>query len=140
LWDLRYDAPWTAADRRGTDDEENQYRFAGGPYVVPGDYVVTVHAAGKDLTKTVKVDMDPRVPVTAADLQAQLDAALTLREMTSRINMTVAQAGSLIRQLTALQDRLKHAPVRTTTNENQGHGGDGVQPPGGRGDLQSAVT
>ena len=33
----------------------------------------------------------------------------------------------MVQQLTALQDRLKKAPVRTTTSTNQGHGGEGQQ-------------
>ena len=32
----------------------------------------------------------------------------------------------LVQQLTALQDRLKKSPVRSTTSTNQGHGGDGA--------------
>jgi hypothetical protein len=104
-WDLRYDGPHQIAG--AADDEENPYRFAGGPYVVPGDYTVKVHAAGRDLTKTVKVGMDPRVPVSMADLQTQLDAALTLRDMMSKANLAVEHANSLIEQLKALSDRLK---------------------------------
>jgi photosystem II stability/assembly factor-like uncharacterized protein len=104
-WDLRYDGPHQIAG--AGEDEENPYRFAGGPYVMPGDYTVKVHAAGRDLTKTVKVGMDPRVPVSMADLQTQLEAALTLREMMSKANLTIEHANSLIEQLTALSDRLK---------------------------------
>ena len=104
-WDLRYDGPRPIDP--GAAEQENQYRFAGGPYVIPGDYTVKVHAAGRDLTKTVKVEMDPRIPVTMADLQTQLDAALTLREMMSKTNLTIARANSIIEQLTALSDRLK---------------------------------
>ncbi len=106
-WDLRYDGPHQVG---GGDEEENRYRFAGGPYVVPGDYTVKVHAAGRDLTKTVKVSMDPRVPVSAADLQAQLDAALALRDMMSKTTTTIDRANSLIKQLTALSERLKKEP------------------------------
>ena len=104
-WDLRYDGPHQIAG--AGEDEENPYRFAGGPYVVPGDYTVKVHAAGRDLTKTLKVAMDPRVPVSMADLQTQLDAALTLRDMMSKANLAIEHANSLIEQLTALGDRLK---------------------------------
>ena len=104
-WDLRYDGPRPI--NPGAAEQENQYRFAGGPYVIPGEYTVKVHAGGRDLTKTVKVEMDPRIPVTAADLQTQLDAALTLREMMSKTNMTIERANSIIEQLTALSERLK---------------------------------
>ncbi|MEO8727162.1 MAG: glycosyl hydrolase, partial [Acidobacteriaceae bacterium] len=73
VWDLRYDGPHPLANAK--EEEENEYRFAGGPYVVPGEYVVKVRAAGKEQTKTVTVAMDPRVPTTDADLKAQLDTS-----------------------------------------------------------------
>jgi photosystem II stability/assembly factor-like uncharacterized protein len=111
-WDLRYDGPRQVGGGREGADEESRYRFAGGPYVTPGEYTVKVHAAGRDLTKTVTVAMDPRVPVTAADLQAQLDAALTLRDMMSKVNMTIDRANSLIEQLKALSERLKKQPMQ----------------------------
>src|SRR5204862_7326249 len=107
------------------EEEPGAGRFGGGgaPLVIPGEYVVTLRAGGKEQSKTVKVDIDPRVPVPIADLQAQLDAGLTLREMTSRVNRLVERANNLVQQLTPLQDRLKRSPARTTTPTDEGHGG-----------------
>jgi hypothetical protein len=82
--------------------------------------------------------MDPRTQVSAADLQAQLDAGLTLRDMMSRVNVLVDRTNSVVQQLTALQERLTRSPVRTTTVTNQGHGGAGEQAPSG--DLVNAVN
>jgi photosystem II stability/assembly factor-like uncharacterized protein len=141
VWDLHYDAPRqgpTFGGRggrgsaeapppapTGLDEEPGAGRFGGGgaPFVVPGEYVVKVRAAGKEESKTVKVDIDPRTPVPAADLQAQLEAGLTLRDMTSRINTIVDSANNLVQQLTALQTRLKHAEARpTSTSQGDGQG------------------
>jgi len=159
VWDLRYDPPAQGptfggrgrgnaeapAGVPGLDEEPGAGRFGGGgaPFVVPGEYTVRLRAAGKDESKTVRVDIDPRSPVSMADLQAQLEAGLTLRDMTSRVNTLVDRANNLVQQLTALQTRLKQAPVRTTTvtNQGEGHGGDGAaapQAPASR-DLQGAV-
>jgi len=93
---------------------------------VPGEYVVTLRAGGKEESKTVKVGIDPRAPVPMADLQAQLDAALALRDMTSRVNTLVDRTNNVVQQLTALHDRLKKSPPRTTTTTNEGHDGDGA--------------
>jgi len=41
--------------------------------VVPGNYVVELSAAGKTLRQPLTVTLDPRLHVSAADLQAQLD-------------------------------------------------------------------
>ena len=133
VWDLRHDGAVGGGGRgggRGNQEGPGEGeaegggggRFGGGgagPWVVPGDYTVTLRAAGKQLARTVNVSMDPRVPTTTEDLQLQLDAALALRELTSRANATVDRANSLVTQLTALQDRLKRsAPVRSTSTSD----------------------
>jgi hypothetical protein len=142
VWDLRYDGPRQgptfggrggggrgAAAAEGAPAEEGaggggRFGGGGGPSVVPGEYIIKVRAAGREESKPVKVEMDPRVPVSAADLQAQLDAALTLREMTSRVNLTIQRANDLVQQLTALQERLKRsAPVRSPSTSSPGAGG-----------------
>ena len=146
VWDLRYDAaqqgptfggrggrgnapPSPDTSPTGIEEEPGAGRFGGGgaPFVIPGEYVIKLGAGGKEESKTVKVDIDPRAPVPSADLQAQLEAGLTLRDMVSRVNATVERANNLVQQLTALQERLKKSPARTTTATNQGHGGDGSQ-------------
>jgi hypothetical protein len=105
-WDLRYDAP-TGGGRGGRGGGGGGRGGGGGPYVLPGEYTVTLRAGGQEQAKTVKVEMDPRVPATAEDLQAQLEAALTLRDLTSRANAAVDRANSLVTELTALQQRLR---------------------------------
>jgi hypothetical protein len=61
----------------------------------------------------VKVDVDPRVPTTQGELEAQLTAALALRDLVTRSNTTVERANSLIAQLTALQERLNRNAAAT---------------------------
>ena len=156
VWDLHYDAPRQGptfggrggrgnaeapAPPAGLDEEPGAGRFGGGgaPFVVPGEYVVKLRAAGKEESKTVKVDIDPRAPVPMADLQAQLEAGLTLRDMTSRVNTLVGGANSLVQQLTALQTRLKQSPGRpTSTSQEDGQGGAAAQVGGSR-ELQTMV-
>jgi photosystem II stability/assembly factor-like uncharacterized protein len=123
VWDLRSDGPTGGGGGRGgrgaAPDQAapaaegaagGRFGGAAGPWVLPGDYTVTLHAGGKDQTTTVTVDVDPRVPTTAADLQAQLEASTALSALTSRANAVVERATSLVTQLTALQDRLKAQP------------------------------
>jgi photosystem II stability/assembly factor-like uncharacterized protein len=141
VWDLRYDPPSGAGGGRGgrgqaaaaaaiaaqpASAEEpaggggGRFGGGGGPLVVPGDYTVTLRAGGVEQSKTVTVEMDPRVPTSAADLQAQLDAALQLRDLTSRANAVVDRANSLITQLTALQERVtRAAPSRRGSSSNE---------------------
>jgi photosystem II stability/assembly factor-like uncharacterized protein len=151
-WDLRYDGPHQVAGggrggRGGAPAGEEpagggRFGGGGGPFVLPGDYTVKLRVDGKELTKTVKVDVDPRVPTTPADLQAQLDTALTLRELTSKANRAIERSNSLIQQLTALQQRLKGAaPVRTSTATDEPVGNGDAQPAAAGGnDLAALVT
>jgi hypothetical protein len=78
--------------------------------VVPGDYTITLKASGKQLTRTVRVGLDPRVKVSDEDLNAQLDAALKLRDLSSTLNGVVARVDDLTRQLSALNDTMRRLP------------------------------
>jgi len=152
LWDLRYDGATGGGGGRGAQGratppgtvgaagatqaeapaEEGAGRGGrgggGGPFVLPGDYTITLRAGGREQTTTVTVDTDPRVTTTAADLQAQLDAALALRDLTTRANTAVERANTLVTQLTALQDRLRRAPARITTSPSADGDSDATGP------------
>jgi photosystem II stability/assembly factor-like uncharacterized protein len=80
VWDLRLSPP---------DSVEHEYpisavvhdtpRHPQGPAVLPGEYTVTLRAAGQTLAQPLSVRMDPRVPATQADLERQfaLEARIT---------------------------------------------------------------
>jgi photosystem II stability/assembly factor-like uncharacterized protein len=72
----------------------------GAPYALPGAYVVTLKVGSTTETRPLSVQMDPRITVTPVDLKAQLDAGLTLRDLTDRINTLVSQADGAVAQLT----------------------------------------
>ena len=110
LWDLRYDGPRqpASAQRRDGDDDEGFARFgAQGPWVLPGEYTVTLTTGGRSLKKTVKVEMDPRTAVPMSDLTAQLETALVLRDLTERVAGTIDRTNDVIQQLAQLADRVK---------------------------------
>ena len=89
VWNLRYSPPRGAAGERGTEPgggpggagpgaapggaegaegggPGGRFGFRAGPPVLPGDYTVTVKAAGKEARKTVHVELDPRVRIRLA--------------------------------------------------------------------------
>ena len=100
----------------------------GGPAVVPGDYTITLTAGGKQLSKTVRVGLDPRVKVSDADLNAQLDAALKLRDLSSTLNSVVARVDDLTRQLTTLSETMRRVPDAAATAAARAVDGDGSGP------------
>ncbi len=84
-----------------------------------------IKAAGKVLSKTVRVGSDPRVKASEADLEAQLNAALELRGVSSAVNQLVARVDDLTRQLTNLSEIMRRGPEASPTAAAAA-GGDGV--------------
>jgi photosystem II stability/assembly factor-like uncharacterized protein len=115
-WDLRHDGPRT---RRPPSEEETE--FGGGPrgpQVLPGTYTVKLMVGEKALEKKVEVRLDPTISVPAADLQAQFDHALKLRDMQSSTTDALKSLDSIKEQLQNLQkvikDRWSSAPEDLT--------------------------
>jgi photosystem II stability/assembly factor-like uncharacterized protein len=118
VWDLRYPSPqalpysyygnlleyteYTLADHAIPGDTPREQ--PQGPLVVPGNYVVELSAAGKTVRQPLTVTLDPRLHVSAEDLQAQLD----LMQQIARGLAASYQAFHLLADLrTALADRKK---------------------------------
>ena len=127
VWDLAYDPATTetpgagpAAGRGGGGGRGG--RGGGAPSVVPGQFTVKVQLAGREFTKALTVELDPRANVTTADLEAQRDLALTLRDLGGRVTNIIDRTEDLIGQLTALVDNIrKNAPgERDALNEAEG--------------------
>jgi hypothetical protein len=76
---------------------------------------VTLKAGAAELKKPLRVEMDPRIQVSPADLQAQLDAGLNLRDLSNRITQMIDQADDLIRELTSAASRTDASGARAKT-------------------------
>ena len=90
--------------------------------MVPGQFTVKVQAAGREFTKSLTVQLDPRANVTTADLEAQRDLALNLRDLGGRVTAVIDRTEDLIGQLTALVENIRrNAPnERDALNEAEG--------------------
>ncbi len=94
-WDLRYSGStvfpglilWGA-------------RAEQGPLAVPGAYQVRVTANGQTQTRPFALAKDPRVSATAADIKAQFDLAMQVRDKVSEANEAVIN----IRRIRAAMD------------------------------------
>jgi hypothetical protein len=84
MWDLRYP---------GYVDFEGMIFWSGnnqGPVVLPGTYTVRLTAGGQTIERPFNVELDPRSePVTVAQLQAQLDLAIEIRDKVTEANQAV---------------------------------------------------
>jgi photosystem II stability/assembly factor-like uncharacterized protein len=148
-WNLRYSAPRpSASDRRepgfgagvGGLGAGAGGRFGrSGPPVLPGEYTVTVKAAGQEIKKAVRVELDPRVQVSEADLAAQHEALMTLRGLTTSLNRALDQTESLTKQLTALGEGLQ-APGGSRRRGEDAEAGGPSEGGGSATPVQGAIT
>ncbi len=108
-WNLRYGG---AEVRRPPSAEETAFgRSPRGPQVLPGSYTVKLTVGDKTLSETVDVRLDPTINVALADLQAQLELQMKLRDMQSATN-------TALRFLDSVEDQLKHTET-TIKNLNK---------------------
>jgi photosystem II stability/assembly factor-like uncharacterized protein len=74
VWDLRYSAPDAIRHTYPISAlYERTHAEPQGPSVVPGTYEVRLTVDGKTYKQPLTVQMDPRVKITQAELQQQLD-------------------------------------------------------------------
>ena len=89
-----------------------------GPQVLPGIYTVKLTVGDKIQEKRVEVRVDPTVKISPAELQAQLDLALKLRDLVSPVNDGLRVLDSIKQQVEQIErvgkDRLGEMPADVT--------------------------
>ncbi|MGB7296546.1 MAG: hypothetical protein WBC70_13240 [Candidatus Aminicenantales bacterium] len=103
-WDLRY------APVGGEGPTEGRRFSPPAPYVLPGEYRVTLQAGGQEATKTVKVEGDPRIDVAYEDRKAQHDALMSLYRLSPLMSDAEKTLGSLRGRLDDAEEMTKKAP------------------------------
>jgi photosystem II stability/assembly factor-like uncharacterized protein len=117
VWDLRYDE---------VPRMKNYYLYeyqdgTAGPYVLPGKYQVKLTVDGRSEIQPLEVKMDPRVKTSMADLKAQFDLLMEIRQQLTRLYTTYEQMSDVRAQLKAMRTRLPqtvaYKPVLTAADE-----------------------
>ncbi|MCX5762256.1 MAG: glycosyl hydrolase [Gemmatimonadetes bacterium] len=85
-----------------------------GPLALPGTYTVRLTAGGETQAQTFVVKADPRFKVPMADLVAQFDFLIKVRDRVSEANEAVMTARDVKEQVA---DRLKKAPQLGTQGQ-----------------------
>lgn len=75
------------------------------PWVVPGDYQVTLSANGKTHTQPLTVKMDPRVKITADELEEQLQISRRLMDIRTTLEPIGQRFDSLLEQVRRLREQ-----------------------------------
>lgn len=73
------------------------------PWVVPGDYTVTLSASGKSYSQRLTVKMDPRIKMSADKLQDQLQLSQRLGDIRTTLEPIGQKFDSLVEQLGELK-------------------------------------
>jgi len=106
LWDMHY-APITGVEPEFpiSATYRNTAPQATSPWVLPGDYTVTLTVDGKTFTQPLTVAMDPRVKASTADLQEQFDLSWKLYQMRLKLAPVGEKFDEIAEQLTKLKAR-----------------------------------
>jgi photosystem II stability/assembly factor-like uncharacterized protein len=106
VWDLHYPAPVsTRHDYPISAIPGDTPRYPLGPTALPGSYTARLTANGKSYTAPFTVKMDPRVNITAADLDGKFHLEMRLASLLSQTSKAVMQAGSIREPLQKLSEQ-----------------------------------
>jgi photosystem II stability/assembly factor-like uncharacterized protein len=100
VWNLHYPG---AENPEGSDSDLGTI---DGPVAVPGQYQVRLTVGGKSETQPLEVKLDPRINVSAEDLQKQFDQGTRARAELSKASKGVRQMRNVRAQLAALSKQL----------------------------------
>ncbi len=101
VWDLRYPDAHKVAPH-----DDNQQGFIKGPHAVPGTYRVTLTVGDEALSQPLKIVKEAGVDASQADLQAQFDLLLRIRDKVSATHKVVNQMRDARAQLKGWRERL----------------------------------
>jgi hypothetical protein len=90
VWDGKYEKP-VKLESKSRSKREEALAGASGPRAIPGEYQVRLSVGEQVLTQPLTLLADPRLPVTQADLQAQFDLKMAIRERSSETHTAINQ-------------------------------------------------
>jgi photosystem II stability/assembly factor-like uncharacterized protein len=104
IWNLRYPG---VENPEGSDSDLGTM---DGPVALPGQYQVRLTVGDKSETQQLVVKLDPRVNISAEDLQKQFDQGLKLEAERAKAGSGLRQMREVRTQLAALSKQLAHDP------------------------------
>ena len=112
VWDLHYAEPKARShDYPISAIYMDTPRSPLGPSVLPGQYTLKLTAGGKTYTRTLTVEMDPRVKTTRAGLEQQLALSQQTADGMNATFDALEETGKLRAQLKDLRARAGLAPA-----------------------------
>jgi hypothetical protein len=105
VWDMRYGPP----EALELDRISRRFR-ARAPFVLPGEYKVTLKTAGQEMTKIVKVEGDPRIDISFEDRKAQHDALMSIYKLYPAISAATRASNNIRKEMKKQGSALKKIP------------------------------
>lgn len=114
LWDMHY-TPIAGVEPEFpiSATNGNTAPQATSPWVVPGDYTVTLTIDNKAFSQPLTIAIDPRVKASAADLQEQFDLSWRLYQLRLRLAPIGEKFDEIAEQLIKLKARAAERPDLT---------------------------
>ena len=146
VWNMRYPSSHAVPGGPVSPDQ------LAGPVAVPGSYQVQLSVSGQTLSQPLEIVRDPRVSGSPADLQAQFDLLLKIRDMLSETHDAVNRLRDLREQVEGWSKRsedneVKQAATAIVDKLNaveleliQPKSGSPLQPPAGLNEKLAALS
>jgi len=99
VWDLKYPKPELV------EDAVMSLSYTGGPKAPPGTYTVRLEADGAVAEQNFNVQKDPRWLSTDADLLAQFDLSVAVRDTLSSVHKLISNIRSLRKQASFITEQ-----------------------------------
>jgi photosystem II stability/assembly factor-like uncharacterized protein len=114
LWDMHYaPVPGVEPEFPMQATYRNTAPEATSPWVMPGEYTITLMVDGKTFSQPLTVTMDPRVKASAEDLQEQFDLSSQLYQMRLKLAPVGKTFDDIAEQLTKLKAKAAERPDLT---------------------------
>jgi photosystem II stability/assembly factor-like uncharacterized protein len=104
VWDYRFEKP-VKIESGSRGSREEALENVGGPRAIPGEYQVQLSVGSESYTQRFELLPDPRLPVSAADLRAQFDLKLAIRDRASETNTAINHIRRMRQQVTDWEKR-----------------------------------
>jgi photosystem II stability/assembly factor-like uncharacterized protein len=104
-WELNYGRTEKFRERR----KSRYYRPFGVP-VLPGEYKVTLRVEDQEMTKTARVEGDPRIEISFEERKAQHDALLQIYGLQPALAASTKTIEEFKKEMGKLKKRIKEIP------------------------------
>jgi photosystem II stability/assembly factor-like uncharacterized protein len=108
VWDYRYEKP-VKLDKKSRSAREEALEGVGGPRAVPGTYSVRLTVGDQSVSEAFSLLTDPRLPASIADLRAQFELKMAIRDR-------ISETHTAINQIRRVRDQVEEWEKRSGSN------------------------